>query len=213
VFRIRAEQAYDWHSLPNFHYLKLDLFSMMFVGMGLFKLGVLSAGQSTPFYAIMALAGYLIGIPLNAFTAYTRVANNFGLVVSAYSGITFDLGRLSSALAHTAVIMLLLRARRMLWIINRLAAIGQMALTNYLTHSVVCSTLFSGYGFGLFGRLERYQLYYVVAGLWIFQMIVSPIWLRHFHFGPAEWAWRSLTYWKKQPMRKERTAQPAAPCP
>jgi uncharacterized protein len=202
VLKVRAEAVYHWHALPYFHYSNLDLFSMMFIGMGLFKLGVFSGKRSVGFYAAMALAGYAIGISFNAYTAFVRVKSSFDLVVNAYSGITYDIGRLSIALAHVAAMMLLYKAGKLTWLLNRLAAVGQMALTNYLTHSVVCSTIFCGYGFAMYGRLERYQLYYVVAGIWIFQMIVSPIWLRHFHFGPAEWAWRSLTYWKKQPMRR-----------
>jgi uncharacterized protein len=67
---------------------------------------------------------------------------------------------------------------------------------------VVCAFVFTGYGFGLYGRLQRYQVYGVVLLLWAFQLWVSPIWLRRFRFGPAEWAWRSLTYWKLQPMRR-----------
>jgi uncharacterized protein len=210
VLQVRAEAVYPWHALPYFHYINLDIFSMMFIGMALFKLGVFSAARSTRFYTVLALAGYAIGLSFNSFTAFARVSNNFDLVVNAYSGITYDIGRLSIALAHVAVLMLLYRANQMMWILNRLAAIGQMALTNYLTHSIVCSTIFCGYGFGMYGRLERYQLYYIVGSLWIFQMIVSPIWLRHFHFGPAEWVWRSLTYWKKQPMRKREEFPEAA---
>jgi uncharacterized protein len=53
----------------------------------------------------------------------------------------------------------------------------------------------------LYGRLERYQLYYVGAVCWAVSLIASPIWLRHYRFGPLEWCWRSLTYWKKQSMR------------
>lgn len=87
------------------------------------------------------------------------------------------------------------------WLMSRLGAIGQMAFSNYIFHSVVTAFLFTGYGFKLYGSLERYQLYYVVAAIWIFQLIVSPIWLRHYRFGPLEWAWRSLTYWKRQPFR------------
>jgi uncharacterized protein len=203
VLKIRAESVYQWHALPYFHYSNLDLFSMMFIGMGLFKLGVFSGERTSRFYAFMMLAGYAIGLSLNSYTAFTRVSANFDPVVSAYSGITYDIGRLSIALAHVAVIMLLCKAGRLMWLLNPLAAIGQTALSNYLFHSVVCPTLFCGYGFALYGRLQRYELYYIVAALWIFQMIVSPIWLRHFQFGPAEWVWRSLTYWKKQPMRKQ----------
>jgi len=202
VIKVRAESVLRWHSMAYYHYYNLDLFSMMFVGMAFFKLGIFSAARSMQFYWAMAGAGYAIGLSVNSYTAYVRVSNNFDPVVNAYSMVTYDIGRLSIALAHVGVLMLLLKAGMLLWLLRPLAAIGQMALSNYLMHSVICSTIFCGYGFAMFGRMERHQLYFVVAGIWIMQMIVSPIWLRHFHFGPAEWAWRSLTYWKKQPMRK-----------
>jgi uncharacterized protein len=202
VLKVRAEHVWRWHTLPYYHYMNLDIFSMMFVGMGLFKLGVFSASRSLAFYSTMAGAGYAIGISVNSYTAYLRVANHFDPVVNAYSSVTYDAGRLSIGLAHVGVLMLFHKAGLFGWILRPLAAIGQTALSNYLMHSVVCSTLFCGYGFALFGRLQRHQLYYVVAGLWLAQMIISPIWLRYFHFGPAEWAWRSLTYWQRQPFRK-----------
>jgi uncharacterized protein len=81
-----------------------------------------------------------------------------------------------------------------------------MAFSNYIFTSVVCSILFDGYGFGLFGRLQRYQLYAVVLFVWAVILVVSPIWLRHYRFGPLEWLWRSLTYWKKQPFRIRQVA-------
>jgi uncharacterized protein len=84
---------------------------------------------------------------------------------------------------------------------RRLAAVGRMALTNYLTHTVIFTTIFYGYAFGLFGRFGRFQLMYFMVGMWIFQLWISPIWLRRFRYGPAEWLWRSLTYWKRQEMR------------
>jgi len=76
-------------------------------------------------------------------------------------------------------------------------------LTNYLSHSLICNFVFMGWGLGLAGQLERYQIYYVVLGIWIFQLITSPIWLRYFRFGPAEWLWRTLTYESAQPLRIE----------
>ena len=84
---------------------------------------------------------------------------------------------------------------------GRLAAVGQMAFSNYILHSLIYGFVFYGYGFGLFNKLQRYQLYYVVLGMWCVSLIASPIWLQHFRFGPLEWCWRSLTYWKRQPMR------------
>ena len=84
-----------------------------------------------------------------------------------------------------------------------------MALTNYLMQSVLCTLFFFGYGLGYYERLALHQVYYVVFAVWVIQLLISPIWLRHFRFGPAEWVWRSLTYWKPQPMR--RSPRVAAP--
>jgi uncharacterized protein len=118
--------------------------------------------------------------------------------------VAYDIERLPVALANMALLMILCKAGALRWLTSRLAAIGQMALSNYILQSVVCTFVFTGYGLGLYGRLERYQLYYVVAGCWATSLAASPIWLRHYRFGPLEWCWRSLTYWKKQPMRIRR---------
>ena len=123
------------------------------------------------------------------------------MAVKSFNGVTYDLGRLTVALAHMSLLMLLCKAGVLRRLMSALAAVGQMAFSNYLFHSVACSTIFCGYGFGLYGKLERYQFYHLVAAIWIFQLIASPIWLRYYRFGPCEWVWRSLTYWKRQPMR------------
>ncbi len=202
VLKVRGERVWRGHNFAYYHYWNLDIFSMMLIGMALFKLDVFSANRSMTFYASMSAIGYGVGISLNSYTAYTRVASNFDILVNNYTSITYDIGRLSVALAHVGVLILLVKSDTLRWLTRSLGAVGQMALSNYLTHSIICSTIFCGYGFAMFGRLERHQLYYIVFSIWIFQLIISPIWLRHFYFGPAEWAWRSLTYWQKQPMRK-----------
>ena len=78
-----------------------------------------------------------------------------------------------------------------------------MAFSNYLFQSVVTAILFLGWGFGLAGRFDYAGQLLIVVAIWVFQLAVSPLWLRRFRFGPAEWLWRSLTYWKLQPMRRE----------
>ena len=83
---------------------------------------------------------------------------------------------------------------------RRLATVGQMALTNYIMQTFVCTTIFYGHGFGLYGKVERVWQLAIVGGVWILQLIWSPLWLRRYRFGPLEWLWRSLTYWKPQPM-------------
>jgi uncharacterized protein len=79
-------------------------------------------------------------------------------------------------------------------LLKRLQAVGQMALSNYLMQTVMCSLFFFGYGLGFYNKLEIHQLYYVVAIILVFQLIVSPFWLKYNRFGPVEWLWRSLTY-------------------
>jgi uncharacterized protein len=56
-----------------------------------------------------------------------------------------------------------------------------------------------------FDYFERHLIYYFVAGIWIFQIVFSIAWLKYFQFGPFEWLWRSLSYWKRQPMKRTTT--------
>jgi uncharacterized protein len=82
---------------------------------------------------------------------------------------------------------------------SRLAAVGRTAFANDILQIVICSTLFYGHGFGLFGMLDRLTQAAIVRVVWAFQLTVSPLWMRRFHFGPLEWLWRSLVYLKMQP--------------
>ncbi|MEQ8205331.1 MAG: DUF418 domain-containing protein, partial [Woeseia sp.] len=81
------------------------------------------------------------------------------------------------------------------------AAVGRMAFSNYLMHSIVLTTLFYGHGLGLYGSIPRAAQMLFVAGMLGLQLVLSPWWLARFRFGPAEWLWRSLTYWQRQPMK------------
>jgi uncharacterized protein len=118
------------------------------------------------------------------------------------ANLTYPFGRIAMAFGHIGVVMIFCKANFLVFLKKGLAAIGRMALTNYIMHSVICAIVFTGVGFSLYGELQRYQLYYVVFSVWLFQLIASPIWLSYFRFGPMEWLWRSLTYKKVQPFRK-----------
>ncbi len=181
-----------------------DTVGMMLVGMGLVKLGILSAARPTRFYAAMVVGGLAVGLPLHAFAAWWAYRRGFDPVDIAWITATYDPGRLATALAYIGVAMLVVRAGILRWLTASLAAVGRMALTNYLGTTLICTTLFNGYGFGLFGKLDRWQIYLVVLGVWTLQLVVSPIWFRYFLFGPAEWAWRSLTYWARQPLLRSK---------
>jgi uncharacterized protein len=201
VIGARAKLVFPFHSIPYYLWISWDIWSMMFIGMALLKLKVLTAERSLRFYSIMALVGYGIGIPLNTYTAAVIIKSNFDPVTHSFASSTYDLGRLFVALGHLGMIMILCKRGWLRWLLSPLAAVGQMAFSNYILQSVVTAFVFTGYGFKLYGTMQRYQVYYVVAAIWIVQLIASAIWVRHFRFGPLEWCWRSLTYWKKQPMR------------
>ena len=202
VIGARAKFVFFIHSFPYYHPFSWDIWCMMLIGMGLMKLGVLSAERPARLYRLFVLIGYGIGIPVNSYTAWVMISSNFDPVVHQFAASIYDLGRLSIALGHLGLIMLMVKAGWFRGAIARLSAVGQTAFSNYVLHSVVTAFLFTGYGFQLYGHLQRYQLYLVVLAIWAVNLIASPIWLRHYRFGPLEWCWRSLTYWKRQPMRK-----------
>ena len=73
--------------------------------------------------------------------------------------------------------------------------------------TVICTTIFYGHGLGLFAKVDRVWQLAIVVGVWILQLVWSPLWLRRYRFGPLEWLWRSLTYWKRQPMDRARAIE------
>ena len=181
-----------------------DILSMMLLGIALFKWNVLSARRSYRFYGTMAALGYLFGLSVNYYETHLIMSNHFSFLAFSQSYITYDIGRVGMAIGHIGMIMIFCKIPYGRWLKNRLGAAGKMALTNYIMHSVICMFVFTGVGFSLFGKLQRYELLYVVFSIWILQLIISPIWLKYFHYGPLEWVWRNLSYGKRHPLRKNR---------
>jgi uncharacterized protein len=179
-----------------------DFFSMMLIGMALFKLGLLQLGQARGVYARMIVVGYGIGLSVNFLEVRHLLANDFSVLSRMQADVSYDLGRLAMTAGHIGVLMLLCNSGVLGWLQRRLAAVGQMALSSYVSHSIICAFVFYGFGLGLYGQLQRHELYYVVFAIWAFQLVISPIWLAHYRFGPLEWLWRSLTYSTLQPMRR-----------
>ena len=111
-------------------------------------------------------------------------------------------GSILVSLGYVGLVMLVCKSGALGWLRTALAAVGQMAFTNYLLHTIICTTIFYGHGLGYFGSVERTGQILIVFAVWAFQLIVSPIWLRYYRFGPFEWLWRSLTYGRPQPFRR-----------
>lgn len=180
---------------------------MMLLGMAFLKLGILYATREDGFYVRWIVVGYGLGLPIVAFSAHQLLAHEFDAFFLWDVGVFYNYaGSIFVGLAHVAVVMLVVKRGFFAGLRARLAAVGRMALSNYLMHSVLLTTVFNGYGFGLYGHVDRlYQMGFVLA-VWALQLYLSPIWLQHFRFGPAEWLWRSLTYWRRQPLRVQAAA-------
>lgn len=200
AFQVREHVTTFFRSVFHLRYDYFDVLGMMLVGMALFKWGVFHATLPARVYAAMLVMGYAVGLGVNWREVSLIQADNFSVVSFQRAAITYDLGRFAMMAGHIGVIMLLCRSGLFGWFTSRLAAVGRMALTNYILHTVITSIVFVG--FGQFGRWERHELYYLVAGIWLFQLIASPIWLQHFRFGPLEWVWRALTYLQRPPFRR-----------
>ncbi|MBI3407383.1 MAG: DUF418 domain-containing protein [Planctomycetes bacterium] len=205
LFMYRAGFVVRMQSIGLYTGTFFDVGSMMLIGMALMKMGVFTAHRSNRFYIIMACIGYGIGIACTGFVAFWAVYKDFELLkwIGPYF-LTYPFGRLFVALGHIALIMLICKNARLPRTTAALAAVGRMAFTNYILASLICVILFEGFAFGLFGAFERYQLYLVVFGVWAVQIALSVVWLHFFRFGPLEWAWRALTYWKMPPMLVRR---------
>jgi uncharacterized protein len=182
-----------------------DVLGMMLIGMGLYRMGFLTGALSYRIYGWVIACGYLLSLPINGFESWGLIRDNFQQESAWW--VLYQLGRVTGAAANVALVVVIAKAGLVPWLTRRIAAVGQTALSNYLLTSIGCSLLFNGFGAGLYGKLEYYQLYAIVAVVWALNLTLSPIWLRYYQFGPMEWVWRSLTYWRRQPMKRPQAEE------
>jgi len=189
--------------LPVFGF---DVLGMFLLGAWLVRSGAMSdpAAHRATFRRFL-IAGLVVGAPL--------------AVVAMELGVADGMAEMSWAAAAAGALMLIasfalcfgylggfvLWAQSPAWRprLAPVAAAGRMALTNYLLQSLVATTLFYGYGFGLFGQVGRAAQLALALAIWLGNLAFSAWWLARFRFGPAEWLWRSFTYGYRQPMRRE----------
>lgn len=186
-----------------------EAIGQMFIGMALFRTGFFTLKWSSRAYAITVAFGYLVVAPALAWMAWMIWKAGFEPLALHRWEVWQQIGRPLVAIAHASALLLLVRAGLLKGVVNRLAAAGRMAFSNYLMTSIITTVVFCGFGFGLYGKLSRFEELYVVVGVWAFILLWSLPWLSRFHYGPFEWAWRSLVRWELQPFAKGN-AKPAA---
>lgn len=180
-----------------------ETLAYMLFGMAALKSGFFRGEWSVARYRKWALIGFAIAIPAYAVLAWLLIRDGFTvpMIFTISLGATTPF-RPVMVIAIAATIILL--TRRGGWLVDRIAAAGRAAFTNYLGTSILMTTLFYGYGLGWYGHLTRVQLWLPVVGAWIIMLLWSKPWLDRFNYGPFEWLWRSLARARFQPMRKNR---------
>jgi uncharacterized membrane protein YeiB len=186
------------------------LVSMFLLGVWFVRSGVMEdTAKHLAFFRKLALWGLPVGIGLGLLTSFIAMSHTPG---DRYDGWGIArgllmLGNLPACLGYVGLVVTMLHSRTALSRIRVLAPAGRMALTNYLMQSLICTTIFYGFGLGHWG-LPRAQQVLFVAVVYAAQIAFSRWWLARFRFGPMEWLWRGFTYRQVPPLRRAGT--PAA---
>ena len=186
-----------------------ETLAYMLFGMAALKSGFLTGAWEERRYERTALIGFAVTIPLYGLLCWALFADGFTVpgIFTWYMTATTPLRPLM-VVAYAALIIDLTRNGG--WLVDRIAAAGRAAFSNYLGTSIVMTGIFYGWGLGLYGSVGRAELYLFVIGAWVLMLAWSKPWLDRFAYGPLEWLWRSLSRGKIQPMRKRVTAPASA---
>lgn len=175
--------------------------AMMLLGMALYKWGVLSATRTRTFYWRLFVFALVPGLILITAGVHWNFAAGWNMDYSMFLGTVPNyIGSAGVALGYIALVMLAVSGRRVQRLQALLAGVGRMAFSNYILMSLLAMFTFYGNGLGLFGSVDRVQQALLVLAIWGVVLVVTPLWLSRFRYGPLEWLWRTLAYLKRQPL-------------
>ncbi|HUD95396.1 DUF418 domain-containing protein [Sphingobium sp.] len=170
---------------------------LMMIGLGLFKQGYLAGRSSTRRYA-MTIA---VGLPALTMIGWLCWQADVLEAPLPITGAALLALAPFVALAYAAALMLLLRTA-VAPAMQPLSAAGRMAFTNYLSQSIIMTSIFYGGRGALMGEVDRPGLWAIIVTIWALQLVWSLLWLARFEMGPLEWIWRMLTIGRVIPLRK-----------
>jgi uncharacterized protein len=183
----------------------LETIPLMLIGMAFYRLGVFERrfdrARMRRWAWIGLLGGALLTVPIGLF-AY-RADFPFALTQFAFNGPAGFL-HLPMVLGLVVLLSLWAPTASRTWLGSRFVAAGRMAFSNYIGTSIVMMLVFQGWAGDMFHRFHRPQLFLFVLLGWALMLVWSKPWLAHFRYGPLEWLWRCLTYWRLFPMRASR---------
>jgi uncharacterized protein len=180
-----------------------EILSLMMIGMAMKKNGFITGEMDSVVYRKWALWLVMPGLVLTTMIAVTVVQAGYDKIDALAAFMAWSIvPRFMMVIGYAALLILLIGQFKESALIARVAATGQAAFSNYLGTSIVMTTIFYGYGLGLFGYVGRAHLWLFVIGAWMVMLLWAQPWLKRFRYGPLEWLWRSLARFKIQPMRR-----------
>ncbi|MEV4935478.1 DUF418 domain-containing protein [Sphingobium sp. LSP13-1-1.1] len=183
-------------------FIAFDTLGFMLLGMAMLKGGFLTGRWAAEQYWRTARHCFLIGLIPMAVLAIWIISSRFAPLTALGSVLAWSFPfRIPLAVGWAALILWLFTRHRSAALTARIAAVGRLALSNYLGSSLVMCAIFYGWGLGLFGHVPHHMLPLFVVGAWAIMLIWSPLWQRRFALGPAEWLWRSLARGQTQKIR------------
>ena len=159
-------------------------------------------------YRLAAVVGLAVGLPLAAAGVVVTAANDYSREIAFIGQVPNTLGTIPASLGYMSLIILW-NNRADGWLERRLRAVGRMALTNYLSQTVL-GVLVLTVLLGDVDSVNRSVVLLFVFAVWALQLWWSQAWLSRFLFGPAEWLWRVATYRSGQPLLRPRDSGGAA---
>ncbi|MCI2430105.1 DUF418 domain-containing protein [Candidatus Acetothermia bacterium] len=185
-------------------FMLFSILAMFLVGLYAGKQQLLyNAAQRLPLFRRVVIWGAGIGIVGNLL--YVTLAHGASVLEPTWSTLIGLVGYLIGApalsLAYTTGLVILMQSANFHRLFTPLAAVGRTALSNYLLQTLICTTIFYGYGLGFYGQIGPAAGIALTIAIFSLQILLSNWWVKRFHFGPFEWLWRSLTYGKLQPLR------------
>jgi uncharacterized protein len=209
IQRLRLQEFRE--SLVALFFMVPGILAMFLVGRVVGRHGiVLQPANHRRLLTGLACVGLPIGLALNvAWVVVMEQVSPAEVTWLGVAGYGFYLAGAPLATSGYAATLVLLwqRAAWQHWL-RPLAAVGRMALTNYLLQTLVCTTIFYSYGLGWYGALSPAAGLALTVAIFAIQIPLSGWWLRRFRFGPLEWLWRCLTYARWQPLRLPRVGLP-----
>ena len=173
---------------------------MIIIGAGLYRTGFMNGGMASSLYRRTAIIGLGVGLSLATLGVVVTALGDYSREVAFIGQVPNTLGTIPASLGYMSVIILWNNGADN-WLKLRLRAAGRMALTNYLTQTVL-GVLVLTVWLGDADWVNRSAILVFAFAVWALQLWWSQAWLSRFLFGPAEWLWRVATYRRGQPLRR-----------